>query len=102
MVTPATCSLSSTCSVSLSLFTKLWYAHSQIYCSVKLGVFFAYINIFYPFYRTALKGCQGIVFTHGVRVGRQAGGGKKFVRAVSWWGHWLGCVGVQHHGLTLI
>ena len=36
------------------------------------------INCFYP---TALKGCQGIVFTltHGGRVG----GGKKFVRAVS-------------------
>ena len=33
----------------------------------------------YAFYPTALKGCRGIVFTHGVR----AGGGKKFVRAVS-------------------
>ena len=31
------------------------------------------------FYPTALKGCQGIVFTHG----RWAGSGKKFVRAVS-------------------
>ena len=30
------------------------------------------------FYPTALKGCQGIVFTHGVRMG-----GKKIVRAVS-------------------
>ena len=36
--------------------------------------------IFYP---TALKGCQGIVLTHGVRMGSRAGGGKKFVRAVS-------------------
>ena len=27
------------------------------------------------FYPTALKGCRGIVFTHGVRIGR-AGGGK--------------------------
>ena len=34
------------------------------------------------FYPTALKGCQGI-FIHGVRMGRWAGGGKKFVRAVS-------------------
>ena len=31
------------------------------------------------FYPTALKGCLGIVFTHGYRVG----GGKKFVWAVS-------------------
>ena len=41
--------------------------------------------IFYP---TALKGCQGIVFTHGVQMGGRVcslvgGGGKKFVRAVS-------------------
>ena len=42
-------------------------------------------------YPTALKGCRGIVFTHGVRMGGRAGGrmagarasGKKFVRAVS-------------------
>ena len=26
------------------------------------------------FYPTALKGCRGIVFTHGVRMGRRAGG----------------------------
>ena len=39
------------------------------------------------FYPTALKGCWGIVFTHGVRMGRWSGrwaaGGKKFVWAVS-------------------
>ena len=39
------------------------------------------------FYPTALKGCRGIVFTHGVwmggRAGGRAAGGKKFVRAVS-------------------
>ena len=35
------------------------------------------------FYPTAFKGCRGIVFTHGVRMGGWAGGGKKFVRAVS-------------------
>ena len=29
-----------------------------------------------PFYPTALKGCRGIVFTHGVRMGGWAGGGK--------------------------
>ena len=27
-----------------------------------------------PFYPTALKGCWGIVFTHGVRMGGRAGG----------------------------
>ena len=37
--------------------------------------------ICYNFYPTALKGCRGIVFTHGVRMGR-SGGGTKFVRAV--------------------
>ena len=48
---------------------------------------FLFDLIFYP---TALKGCRGIVFTHGVRMGGRvaksfgwAGGGKKFVRAVS-------------------
>ena len=34
------------------------------------------------FYPTALKGCWGIVFTHGVRMGGRAAG-KEFVRAVS-------------------
>ena len=34
------------------------------------------------FYPTALKGCQG-TFTHGVWMGGSAGGGKKFVQAVS-------------------
>ena len=34
-------------------------------------------------YPTARKGCRGIVFTHGVRMGGCLGGGKKFVRAVS-------------------
>ena len=27
-----------------------------------------------PFYPTALKGCRGIVFTHGVRMGGRPGG----------------------------
>ena len=35
-----------------------------------------------PFDPTVLKGCRGIVFTHGVRMGRWAVGRKKFVRAV--------------------
>ena len=35
-----------------------------------------------PFYPTALEGCRG-TFTHGVQMGGQAGGDKKFVRAVS-------------------
>ena len=37
----------------------------------------------YHFYPTALKGCRGIVFTHGVRMGGRLGMGKYFVRAVS-------------------
>ena len=28
------------------------------------------------YYPTALKGCRGIVFTHGVQMGGRAGGGK--------------------------
>ena len=35
------------------------------------------------FYPTALKGCRGIVFTHGVRAGGQAGGWKKFAWPIS-------------------
>ena len=62
------------------------------------------------FYPTALKGCQGIFFTHGVRMGGQAAG-KSLSGCISetvrcknlilgrdiGWG-----VGVQRHGLTLI
>ena len=33
-------------------------------------------NLFYP---TALKGCRGILFTHGVGMVVRAGSGKKFV-----------------------
>ena len=67
------------------------------------------------YYPTALKSCQGIVFTHGVRMGGQAGGraagkslsglyltNRKVLEVDTWWGHWLGGVGVQRHGLTLI
>ena len=39
----------------------------------------AMLTLFYP---TALKGCLGIVFTHGVQMAG-AGGRKKFVRIVS-------------------
>ena len=31
------------------------------------------------FYPTALKGCQGIVFTHGVRMGGRVGGRREIV-----------------------
>ena len=31
-------------------------------------------SVFHHFYPTALKGCRGIVFTHGVRMGGRAGG----------------------------
>ena len=34
--------------------------------------FLPYLQIIY--YPTALKGCQGIVFTHGVRMGGRVGG----------------------------
>ena len=32
-----------------------------------------------PFYPTALKGCRGIVFTHGVRMGGRPGGRREIV-----------------------
>ena len=32
------------------------------------------IPVIITFYPTALKGCWGIVFTHGVRMGKRAGG----------------------------
>ena len=68
----------------------------------------------FGFYPTALKGCQGIVFTNGVWMGIRAGGQRekvcpgciseavrcrKFIlgRDIGWGG-----VGVQRHGLTLI
>ena len=41
-------------------------------------------RIIVSFYPTALKSFRGIVFTHGVRMGRWVrGGGGEFVRAVS-------------------
>ena len=43
------------------------YLSSALSC-ILLGI---YNNDFYP---TALKGCRGIVFTHGVRMGGQVGG----------------------------
>ena len=33
----------------------------------------ASLMLFYNFYPTALKGCQGIVFTHGVQIGGWVG-----------------------------
>ena len=47
------------------------------------------------FYPTALKGCQGIVFTHGVRMrGRAAGNSLSGLylrnQVHTWQGHWLG------------
>ena len=52
-------------------------------------------------YPTALEACQGIVFIHGVWAGEWEMG-KKFVCSDSSYGHWLGGVGVQCHGVTLI
>ena len=62
-----------------------FYRLHTLYRNINLNVF---ARFFYP---TALKGCWGIVFTHGVRMaGGRVFGGKKFV------------VGVQHHYVTLI
>ena len=40
------------------------------------GNIFNKIPVFYP---TALKGCRGIVFTHGVRMGGRSGGQREIV-----------------------
>ena len=56
----------------------------DIECAGRKGEYFEYLNIDIEcvgkkgqhFYPTALKGCWGIVFTHGVRMGGWAGGGK--------------------------
>ena len=57
----------------------------KLFLYIKLGELLEHDNIEEPlhFYPTALKGCQGIVFNHGVRMGVRAGSGKMFVRAVS-------------------
>ena len=52
-------------SVTGNAIVKLWYSLYQ----TKIVEFF--IQFYYPL-------CQGIIFTHGVRVGVPAGGGKKF------------------------
>ena len=50
---------------------------SNIFKSIKVGKSF---QICYSSsYPTALKGCRGIVFTHGVRVGGPAGGRREIV-----------------------
>ena len=41
---------------------------------LKRGIIQHFIASSKDFYATALKGCRGIVFTHGVRMGRRAGG----------------------------
>ena len=57
--------------------------HLHIFGKLLVLLDFYALQIFLGFYPTALKGCRGIVFTHGVPMGGRAGGGKKFVRAVS-------------------
>ena len=47
------------------------YGHNGT-CLCMLHVYSVYM--FFSFYPTALKGCRGIVFTHGVRMGGRAGG----------------------------
>ena len=72
-------------------------------------------DLFYP---KALKGCQPIVFTHDVRMGRQAFGraARRWEKVLSglylknhkvqevdtWLGHWLGGIDVHRHGVTFI
>ena len=55
------------------------------------------------FYRTPLKDCRGIVFTHCVQMGGQVCPGcisetLRCRKLIFGRGHWLGGVGVQCHG----
>ena len=47
-----------------------------LYASGIFGIYLSQIknDLVSSFYPTALKGCRGIVFTHGVRMGGRAGG----------------------------
>ena len=51
-----------------------------IFGKVVVHIFLCKLMHFYP---NALKGCQGIVFTHGVQMDGRVGTGKKFVWLVS-------------------
>ena len=60
--------------------------------SVMIDCVHVSVRNMYTFYPTDFKGCAGIVFTHGVSMGRQMAGGLSLI----------GGVGVQRHGVTLI
>ena len=56
--------------IELKLGREIDHHHSSV--SFEIGVIpFIRLSIFYP---TALKGCRGIVFTHGVQMGGRVGG----------------------------
>ena len=74
--------------VSKKFIFEKFFTCANIHCHI-------FKNFYYP---TALKAYYN---TYGVWIGGQVVGGKMFVRAVSR-KHWLGDVGVQHHGVTLI
>ena len=65
-----------------TIFGLLVWQHFPVFLTSKVcGVLLSksLLRFLPQFYPTAHKGCQGIVFTHGVRTG----GGKKFVWPVS-------------------
>ena len=62
--------LFSECTHEYSLFLNVLEYVSRVYSIPNTGVAVLTI-VFYP---TAIKGCRGIVFTHGVRMGGRPGG----------------------------
>ena len=60
------------------LLSKMTGTQQSVFCDELFNSDVVFIH----FHLTALKGCRGIVFTHGVWMGGQVAG-KKFVRAVS-------------------
>ena len=57
-----------------------WSVIDILFCNYSTNEFLTIQNISgASFYPTALKGCRGIVFTHGVRMGGQVGGRREIV-----------------------
>ena len=65
---------SSHCTRQVACRTSFLSRQADVIASFSFGACTAWTNIENSFYPTALKGCRGIVFTHGVRMGGRASG----------------------------
>ena len=62
------------------LITSNYYTKLSHYVVLQDDIFDVSDKRCISFYLTTLKGCQGIVFTHGVQIGGWVGSGKKLSR----------------------